>query len=86
MTRRIVGVVAVFGLGVGFGCAAAPLIVPKASAQQGALPAWEYLCVKRPIRDIPASTVQANKLGAERWEVAIIEPFNSEWCFKRQKL
>lgn len=85
MNKRLLGIVAVFGLGIGIGCAAAPLIVPKASAQQALLPSWEYICLERPTRDPEASTAQANKLGAQRWEVALLEPLNGEWCFKRQK-
>jgi hypothetical protein len=80
MTKRILGVVAVFGLGVGFGCAAAPLVVPKANAQQaGVLSKWEYFCTTE--RD--ADT--ANKVGAEGWElVGLIG--TADVCFKRPKL
>jgi hypothetical protein len=58
------------------------LVVPKASAEQAALPASEYLCENRPAFDDMTST--ANKLAAQRWELATIE--GQGWCWKRPKM
>lgn len=91
MTKRGFILVAVFGVGVGLGCAAAPLVVPKASAQQAAaLTKWEYSCA-----DTPDDTA-LTKFGAEGWELATVEPHDrqvggttiasSRYCFKRPKL
>lgn len=80
MAIRVLGVVAVFGLGVGIGCAAAPVVVPTASAQQTAqLSKWEYKCERNLDDD------ERNALGAERWEMVGIAHSSTSMfaCFKR---
>jgi hypothetical protein len=81
MANRILVAVALL-VGVVLGCAAAPFMVPKASAQQAALPAFEYLCGNRPAFDDMTSA--ANQLAAQRWELATIE--GQGWCWKRPKM
>jgi hypothetical protein len=85
MTIRVLGVMAVFGLGVGIGCAGAPLVVPRASAQQAArLTKWEYYCIDT--MHAPA----LNQYGAQGWELAAttVEPSNGTKavCLKRAKM
>ena len=86
MTKRILGVVAVFGLGVGFGCAAAPFVVPKASAQQAAtLTKWEVNCFKN--NDTAEAVANANRLGGENWEMLGVSSGPTDlYCFKRPKM
>jgi hypothetical protein len=89
MTKRVLGVVAVFGVGVGIGCAAAPLVVATASAQQAStLPQWQVTCVDvsalSPGRTAENATEAGMKFGAQRWE-----PFagvDKALCFKRPKM
>lgn len=85
MTKRILGVVAVFGFGVGIGCAASPFVVPKASAQQSQLPALEYLCLDRST-DSEELTSDANKLATQRWELTASLSGIGVWCWKRPKM
>jgi hypothetical protein len=85
MTKRALAIVAVFGLGVGFGCAAAPLVVPRASAQQAAtLTKWEYFCIHE---SGAANIMKAVKpLGSEGWEMVGLEGNFETVCFKRPKM
>jgi len=87
MNKRTVGIAAVFGLGLVLGCAVAPLVVPKASAQQAAtLTKWEYTCFDEASREAVVS--KSGRLGAEGWEMAGVDSSASYtiWCFKRPKL
>jgi hypothetical protein len=63
-----------------FGCATEALVVPPVRA--GTNPTrWEYKCLDTwdPERD-----GNANKLGAQGWELAAVGDRNGQrWCFKR---
>jgi hypothetical protein len=85
MNVRGFGVAAVFLVGCAVGGVSSQLVVPRASAQQAAtLPKWEYYCGLRPSFDGPAAATEANKLGAESWELASALDHGG-WCFKRPK-
>jgi hypothetical protein len=89
MTKRALILVGVFGVGVGFGCAAAPFVVPKASAQQAAtLTKWESSCAQ--VRDDAKLSETGNRMGAESWELtAMSQQMNGgvyTLCFKRPKM
>ena len=64
------------------GCAAAPLIVPRLSAQQQAtgVQRWEYVCITQ--RRAAADIDELNRYGAAGWELAPSRG-NIEFCFKR---
>ena len=84
MNARSLGIALVFVAGCAVGGVSSQLVVPKANAQQAAsLTRWEYLCINDEDA-APETTVVANKLGAEGWELAT----NSarRYCFKRPKL
>jgi hypothetical protein len=84
MNKRTLGVVAVFLVGCAVGGVSSQIAVPKASAQQAALPAWEYLCTYVPTAGEGDATAVANKLAAQRWELASVIP-HAAWCWKRPK-
>jgi hypothetical protein len=86
MTKRSLGVAAVFLVGCAVGGVSSQLVVPKASAEQEAeLPAWEYKCVAKDFR-WAETTERANKMGAARWEAFAIDQKDNLWCFKRTKM
>ena len=64
------------------GCAAAPFVVPRMSAQQQAagVQRWEYACLNQ--RSYQADVGQLNEMGAQGWEMAPSRG-TSEFCFKR---
>ena len=72
------------------GCAAAPLIVPRMSAQQQAagIQRWEYQCMvvggATERRTVANVTERANEMGAEGWEAWLYDP--DYLCFKRPLL
>jgi hypothetical protein len=78
-------VVAVFLVGCAVGGVSSQLVVPKASAQQAALPASEYLCLERGA-DAEGLSAAANKLAVQRWELAESLANIGVWCWKRPKL
>ena len=90
MTKRTLGVAAVFLMGCGVGGVSSQLAVPKASAQQaGTLTRWEYHCTG-PLLNHEYASKEINKLGAEGWDaVDVQDDFPSvgeRWCFKRPKM
>ncbi|HKY39611.1 MAG TPA: hypothetical protein VJN18_26915 [Polyangiaceae bacterium] len=75
MTKRNLGVAAVFLLGCATGGVSSQTVVPKASAQQQAtLTKWEYNCLDL---DDDEATGAANKLGAESWEMVGISRYRT---------
>ena len=73
---------------VGCVAGASGLVVPPASAQQQAmrLPRWEYFCAEISLEPGDV-TSQANKLGAQHWELVAngrTTGYADLWCFKRQ--
>ena len=83
MTKRSLGVAAVFLAGCAVGGASSQLAVLNASAQQSAtLTKWEYFCANRPA-DYEDTNAEANRFGAQSWEM--ITEASRTWCFKRPK-
>jgi hypothetical protein len=87
MTKRSLGVAAVFLAGCAVGGVSGQIVVPKASAQQAAtLTRWEYRCE---IVDSDAVTASVNPFGAQGWELSGVTMTHSPSvmvCFKRPKL
>jgi hypothetical protein len=88
------GIVLVFGVGVGVGCAAGTAVQPRVAEAQApeaqspeAVTRWEYKCVAMPAKGTSganyAEKVQgiADDLGSAGWE-ACTDP-GTVWCFKR---
>jgi len=84
MTIRGLGVAAVFLVGCVAGGVSSQLVVPKASAQQGApsRQKWQYECQKRGSN----ITEMANQLGEQGWEMVAVSNTPIVWCFKRPKM
>lgn len=85
MNVRSFGVAAVFLAGCAVGGGASAFVVPKASAQQAAaLTRWEYFCVD----DVGYAKIngEANKAGAEGWEMVTYDVAHNFGCFRRPKM
>ena len=87
MTKRSLGVAAVFLVGCAVGGASSQLVVPKASAQQAAtLTKWEVLCIDE--YGASSITKAAKPLGEQGWEIVGGDGLAgaTSWCFKRPKM
>ncbi len=64
------------------GCAAAPIIVPRMSAQEPVGQRWAHLCLQA--RSAEQLTALANQAGAQGWEMVGVGATDSttEACFK----
>ena len=75
------GIVLVFGLGVGVGCAAGTAVQTQVAEAQGpaGVQRWEYKCFNR-VNPGPVEK-EADFLGVEGWEM--VASTGGTWCFKR---
>lgn len=72
-------------MGCAVGGGASQFVIPKASAQQVALPETQYICVER-ANYAEGLTQEANRLAAQRWELAENLANMGVWCWKRPKM
>jgi hypothetical protein len=87
MNIRGFAVAAVFLVGCAVGGVSSQLVVPRASAQQGAtMTRWEYLCPRSIDHDVWPTEV--NRAGAQGWELTTSQLSQGTIyaCFKRPKM